>query len=209
MPSREELLAEAARRGLDIPSPVDRKQELLAEADKRGISLTDTDLSSQLGDPIRPGDPVFDELRDKGPNPILGLPETALQLATGGAAMIPSGLAGIVTGALNKLPPTILGGEGSAGNILIGKSAAEVVEDVGRELTFEPRSEAGQKLSAGIAQPFESFEQFADIAGEVTGDPDDVLGATMVKTQIRLYRVNLSCQSEGSSTGYLAIDLAE
>ena len=98
---------------------------------------------------------------------VLGGAETALQLATGAIAAPISGLAGI-----------------AAGIVPGGRTAAETVEEVGQALTFQPRTEAGQAISEAVATPFRKIEEFADIAGEVTGDPDDVFGATMVKTAI-------------------------
>jgi len=105
---------------------------------------------------------------------IRGLPETALQLATGAAAQIPAGLAGIAT----AIAPV----RGVRTDVA-GK-AQRAVEAVQEKLTFEPRTEVGQRVAEAIAAPLESVEQFADIAGEVTGDPEDVLGATAVKTAI-------------------------
>jgi len=105
---------------------------------------------------------------------IRGLPETALQLATSAAAQIPAGLAGIAT----AIAPV----RGVRTDVA-GK-AQRAVEAVQEKLTFEPRTEVGQRVAEAIAAPLESVEQFADIAGEVTGDPDDVLGATLVKTLI-------------------------
>jgi len=102
-----------------------------------------------------------------------GVPEAALQLATGAASTIAGGLAAIPVTAVEALR----GGEDPAG-------AGRAVIEQFQESTFEPRTEAGQRASAAIAAPLESFEQFADVAGEVTGEPSDVLGATLVKTAI-------------------------
>ena len=98
---------------------------------------------------------------------ILGVPEAAAQLLTGAIAQVPAGLAGI-------------GAAIAPG----GRTGAEAVGAVQEALTFQPRTEAGQAVSEAIAAPLEALEQFADVAGEVTGDPDDVLGATLVKTAI-------------------------
>lgn len=103
-----------------------------------------------------------------------GLPETVTQLISGGAATAAGGVAAIPVTAFEAAR----GGEDPAG---AGRAVVERFQDVG---TFQPRSEAGQRASEAIAAPLESLEQFADVAGEVTGDPEDVLGATAVKTAI-------------------------
>ena len=105
---------------------------------------------------------------------IRGLPEAALQLATGGAATAAGGVAAIPVTAFEALR----GGEDPAG---AGRAVIERFQDIG---TFQPRTEVGQRASEAIAAPLESLEQFADVAGEVTGDPEDVLGATLLKTAI-------------------------
>ena len=103
-----------------------------------------------------------------------GVPEAALELATGGAATAAGGVAAIPVTAIEALR----GGEDPAG---AGRAVIERFQELG---TFEPITEVGQRASASIQTPLESFEQFADVAGEVTGDPEDVLGATIVKTLI-------------------------
>ncbi len=105
---------------------------------------------------------------------IRGIPEAALQLATGGAATAAGGVAAIPVTAFEALR----GGEDPAG---AGRAVIERFQDIG---TFQPRTEVGQRAAEAIQAPLESLEQFADIAGEVTGDPEDVLGATLVKTAI-------------------------
>ena len=101
------------------------------------------------------------------PSPLLGIPETIVQLATGAIAAPIAGLAGI-----------------AAGVIPGGKTGAEAVEDVSEALTFQPRSEVGKLLSGVISKPFQSLEEFADMVGEISGDPDDIFGAAAVKTAI-------------------------
>lgn len=105
---------------------------------------------------------------------IRGIPEAALQLATGGAATAAGGVAAIPVTAFEALR----GGEDPAG---AGRAVIERFQDIG---TFQPRTEVGQRAAEAIQAPLESLEQFADVAGEVTGDPSDVLGATLVKTAI-------------------------
>ncbi len=105
---------------------------------------------------------------------IRGIPETALQLATGGAATAAGGVAAIPTVAFEA----ITGGADPAG---AGRAVIERFQELG---TFEPRTEPGQRASEAIAAPLEALERFADVAGEVTGEPEDVLGATLVKTAI-------------------------
>lgn len=105
---------------------------------------------------------------------IRGVPEAALELATGGVATAAGGAAAIPVTAFEA----ITGGEDPAG---AGRAVIERFQDIG---TFQPRTEVGQRASEAVAAPLSELEQFADVAGEVTGDPEDVLGATLVKTAI-------------------------
>lgn len=112
-------------------------------------------------------DEVRSQLRDPRETLLLGAPEVAAQVATSAIATPVAGLAGIIQG--------IIPG---------GKTGPEAVENVLEKFTFQPRSEHGKRLGEAVSKPFEKIEDFADTAGEVTGDPDDVLGATAVKTAI-------------------------
>lgn len=96
---------------------------------------------------------------------IRGLPEAALQLATGGAATAAGGVAAIPVTAFEAFR----GGEDPAG---AGRAVIERFQDIG---TFQPRTEAGQRAAEAIAAPLEVFEAGADFAGqktlEITGSP--------------------------------------
>lgn len=105
---------------------------------------------------------------------IRGVPEAALELATGGLATAAGGAAAIPVTAFEALR----GGEDPAG---AGRAVVERFQKLG---TFQPRTEVGQRASEAIQVPLEAAERFADVVGEVTGDPEDVLGATLVKTAI-------------------------
>jgi len=102
-----------------------------------------------------------------------GLPEAVAQIATGGAVTAAGGLAAIPITAFEALR----GGDDPAG-------AGRAVIEQFQKSTFEPRTDVGKRASEAIQAPLESLEQFADVAGEVTGEPGDVLGATLVKTAI-------------------------
>lgn len=108
----------------------------------------------------------FGGARTRAGQLLLGIPETALQLATGAAAAVPAGLAGLAA---------IVPG---------GRTGAEAVEDVSEALTFQPRTEAGQLTSGIVGQGVGAVEQAVSDVAAATGDPEDVLGATLVKTAI-------------------------
>lgn len=99
---------------------------------------------------------------------IAGFPEVLLSMGSSAVASPVAGIAGI-GGAL--LP----GPQGQGANFTNKTLDA---------LTYSPRSESGQQAAATIAKPFEAIERFADRAGEVTGDPSDTMGATLVKTAL-------------------------
>jgi len=104
---------------------------------------------------------------------IRGLPETALQLGAGALATAAGGAAAIPVTAVEALR----GGEDPA-------AAGRAVIEEFQSRAFQPRTEVGQRAAEAIAAPLEAFERAADVIGEVTGDPEDVLGATLVKTAI-------------------------
>lgn len=110
--------------------------------------------------------PAVEKPRPEGNLPF-GAFENFLQMGTGAIAAPVSGLAGLVASAIPG-----------------GDDPADIVERVGRGLTFEPRTQAGQDVSEFVSRPFELFERFSDTAGEVTGEPEDTLGATAVKTAL-------------------------
>jgi len=182
LPNRNELLAEAKRRGL----VVDRRSELLAEAQKRGISIADEVTPEQRQARIESLEAESSALSQPGAlgiaaqtiggtiGDLRGLPETALQMATGGAATIAGAVAAVPVTAFDALT----GGDDPAG---AGRAVIEQFQDAG---TFQPRTDVGQRASSAIEAPLMAVDKFADTVGEVTGDPDDVLGATLVKTAI-------------------------
>ena len=162
----DEVIQATVRRELglsDLGEPQRTREQRLArieelEAEQAAIERPDV-LREVVGETI---------------SDIRGIPEAALQLATGGAATAAGGIAAIPVTAFEALR----GGEDPAG---AGRAVIERFQDIG---TFQPRTEVGRRAAEAIAAPLESLEQFADIAGEVTGDPEDVLGATLVKTAI-------------------------
>lgn len=98
---------------------------------------------------------------------VVGGAETALQFVTAGLSQVPAGLAGIIA--------SVVPG---------GKTGPEAVQGVSEALTFKPRTEAGQLITAAVSEPLSKLEQGIDTIGEVTGDPEDTLGATAVKTAL-------------------------
>jgi len=114
---------------------------------------------------------------------VRGIPEAALQLATGAASTAAGGIAAIPTAVVEALKGRTIFGSGTAERdpAGAGRAVIEEFQDIG---TFQPRTEVGQRATEAIAAPLESLEQFADVAGEVTGPPGAVLGATLVKTAI-------------------------
>lgn len=97
-----------------------------------------------------------------------GLGEVGLTMATGAVAAPIAGWAGI------------------AGSLLPGEEGqgARWNQNVQNALTYEPRTEVGQRTLGAVAGVAEHVDRFADWAGEVTGDSGDTLGATGVKTGI-------------------------
>ncbi len=88
--------------------------------------------------------------RAKAAKTILGIPETALELATGLAAQVPAGLAGIVA--------SIVPG---------GPTGPEAIERASKALTFQPRTEAGKTTSELVGRGFEALDlAITDIAAE-------------------------------------------
>lgn len=86
----------------------------------------------------------------------LAVPEAAAALVTGAAATPIAGLAGLFATPFTD-------------------DAGGVVERVQGALTYQPRTQAGQRVTAGAAAPFEKLAEGADVAGgavaRVTGSP--------------------------------------
>lgn len=111
---------------------------------------------------------LWERIRGVGPLQALNaVGENVAQMATGMVATPIAGYAGMAAAAIPG-----------------GRTGPEMVEDVQSALTYQPRAPESQALGQAIAYPFEKYEQFADWAGEATGDPSDTLGATGVKTAI-------------------------
>ena len=111
-----------------------------------------------------------------------GLPEAAAELISGGVSSAAGGAAAIPVTAIDAIRNTDLFGNSGSGDAAgASRAVIEKFQDIG---TFQPRTEVGKRASESIQKPLAKFEEFADTVGEVTGDPDDVLGATLVKTAI-------------------------
>ncbi len=182
--------------GRRLEFPDDTSDEVIQATIKRILGVEERPLGASgaiqelpaesLAEEPTPGAGIAASRRAAG-QALLGIPEAALELATGGLATAAGGVAAIpvtafeaARGGLARNFPSlgITGGEDPAG---AGRAVIERFQELG---TFEPISEAGKITSAAIKVPLEKLEEFADIAGEVTGDPNDVLGATLVKTAI-------------------------
>lgn len=86
--------------------------------------------------------------------------ETLAKFASGAAASIPAGLAGIAG--------TVLPGEQGQG--------ARWVEKIQNAMTYQPRTQAGQQMSDMAAVPFEKLAQAGDIVGEYPAEAGAALG---------------------------------
>jgi hypothetical protein len=86
--------------------------------------------------------------------------EPVTTMLTGGAGMVAGGLAGLAQGAKNLVSP--------------GMPAADRVQQVSSALTYEPRTAAGQAVTAGagkvLGYPFRKLAEGADKAGQVVSD---------------------------------------
>lgn len=112
------------------------------------------------------GEAPQETFRDREMRAKVGASEALISMGANSLLQIPAGLAGI-----------------GAGLIPGGRTGAQAVEDVS-SLAFQPKTQEGQGVQARLANLFAPIERGADLAGEVTGDPDDVLGATAVKTAL-------------------------
>lgn len=99
-----------------------------------------------------------------------GAGEAALAIGTGAGASSLAGLAGIQEGLRTGAAPG---------------AAAQRVQDVQQQLTFQPRTPEGQAALGGVARAFEPLEVAARRAGEVTTDvTGSPLAGTAVSTAI-------------------------
>ena len=92
------------------------------------------------------------------PDAGLGYAETGLSMVTGGLASAAGGYLGLAQGAYNVAAET-LGGKP-------GMSAADRVSQIQELGTYQPRTESGKIVSAGVSAPFEQLEKGAQFAGQ-------------------------------------------
>lgn len=153
------MFQEVARRGLrDQLSP--RRQAQYDEAVRRGmVQVQNAPAERTIGDRL------------------IGTGEAALTFLTGSLAEPVAGLGGIAQGVSNLI----------RGDDADSLSAADRVNAIREQLTFQPRSETGEDFLEIAATPFEMLAQGAQGAGEfvqdVTGSP---LAATAVRSAIEL-----------------------
>src|SRR3990167_5634280 len=132
------------------------QQEIIAYAQSSGQVA-----QSQSAEAVQPPSPY------KGPiDETIGLAEKGLHIGSATLAAPVSGLAGIF-----------------AGLIPGGMEGGDAVRSVGNAITYDPKTEVGQRPTF-IGNAMRWIEQKADTLGEISGDPEDVLGATAVKTAI-------------------------
>ena len=166
--TREQLLAEAQRRGLSAPkTPSFSREQLMAEAQRRGLSVPPaTAMVAPSAQPtqaaefqadVPPMDPTAMEAwqaQYRGPakpeptigQKIVGAGETALAAMTGATG----GTAGMLSGTALGVIEAIKRGElGSAeGADMIERMASEGAE----RLTYAPRTAAGQEMASELGK---------------------------------------------------------
>lgn len=140
----DDVIQAAVRRELGIEEQPTREQRLarIEELEAEQAALAEDQPGVLRGVAEVAGGTISD---------IRGIPEAALQLATGGAATAAGGAAAIPVTAFEALR----GGEDPTG---AGRAVVERFQDIG---TFQPRTEVGQRAAEAIAAPLESFEQAA------------------------------------------------
>ena len=92
------------------------------------------------------------------PDAGLGYAETGLSMVTGGLASAVGGYLGLAQGAYN------VGAEALGGKP--GMSAADRVSQIQELGTYQPRTQSGKLVSAGVSAPFEYLEKKSQVAGE-------------------------------------------
>ena len=92
----------------------------------------------------------------------VGLGETGLSMVTGGLASAVGGYLGLAQGAYN------VGAEALGGKP--GMSAADRVSQIQELGTYQPRTESGKWVSAGVSAPFEYLEKKSQVAGEYVAE---------------------------------------
>lgn len=131
-----------------------------------------------------------------------GIGEPLMQAATGAAGTSWGGLAGI---AAMSAPDGYTDDDYMDGRPQY-RGRPDPVEAVhaGQEaLTYQPRTEAGKAVSETIAQPFEWYDEKVDRIAELSGGPDDTLGATMAYTAMAalpaIFGRNRNLKAKGDS----------
>lgn len=101
-------------------------------------------------------------------HPVGGLVEAAMSLGSGMAGQVAGGLAGIAG--------TLLPGDQGQG--------ARWTEGVSNAMTYQPRSEAGQRTIEGIAEPLqfigEGLDAFGGVVTDATGSPESGVAARVI-----------------------------
>src|SRR6185503_9821013 len=90
-------------------------------------------------------------------NPGVGITEAALSLGSGAAGSVAGGISGLATAATNALGIT-------------DTPPGDRVRQVSDAMAYEPRTRAGQALTAGAALPFEALASLGDKAGGALTD---------------------------------------
>lgn len=160
MATKEEIRAEAIRRGLIKPS----KDDIAEEAKRRGLigdgpAMFQGQPAQERGEPITTlrTPPTAEEVeRQKA---VYGIPETVATAATAGLSEPIAGLAGIVGGILP-------GEEGQA---------KEFVEATREAMTYQPRGEAGKETVSALGTILSGLpdvsKNIGDFTYEMTGSP--------------------------------------
>lgn len=128
---------------------------------------------------------------------LVGAGEFVLSMATGAGAQVVGGLAGLAEG----VATFVEGGDAS-------QAAAERVEEITERFTFQPKTEAGQRVQETVGKVFEPLMAAATAAGESVIDPNVALGkgvgspllAAGVQTGIEMLPSLFGARSPGTIT---------
>lgn len=149
-------------------NPKDQSKAYLVE----GKWLTDSG-KSELPVPPKPG--LEGDLQKLGKAEVGGV-ETAATLGSGIVATPVAGIAGIAQGAANLGGPTKTRIPGQPWRTLPQTSAAERVEQVQRGLTYQPRTEEGQKMAGAVG---EGLSYLSSKPGQYVGGHAQALATKM------------------------------
>lgn len=170
--TREELIAEAKRRGLQIPpqaQPKFSREELLAEAKRRGLQIP-----QQQPQPQAPSDiPIEENLALQAPPETQPEPSLGKKIAGAGEAAL-STITGLTGGAIGGTVGFL---EGITEAIKQGKygtqEGADIVENAvargASRLTYEPKTEAGSKYTSNIGETLEPLQALGPFGVEILG----------------------------------------